>query len=210
MVKQVATNKNAYDNDYESTGTFRRMIEQLDIAILLIHHNNKMKFTSGDDPMDAISGTTGLSGGVDNNLILRRYSNGLAELHRRGRLYTDNSAIVMKFEIIDCTEIGDEQKRFAGIWTALDGDIDMFNMSDARQQITAAIREGATSLKELSEMIDKPWETIQRTVNRMVHDKQIIRKKEARSFKLSLPVVVGDHDDSDDNGVSEKPTFSGY
>jgi phage/plasmid primase-like uncharacterized protein len=198
MVKQTATNKNAYDNDYESTGTFRRMIEQLDIAILLIHHNNKMKFTSGDDPMDAISGTTGLSGGVDNNLILRRYSNGLAELHRRGRLYTDNTAIVMKFDIVDCSVIEEEQKRFAGIWTALDGDIDMFNMSDARQQIMAAIREGATSLKELSELIDKPWETIQRTVNRMVHDKQIIRRKEARSFKLSLPVIDGNHDDDDD------------
>lgn len=208
MVKQTATNKNAYDNDYESTGTFRTLIEKLDIAILLIHHNNKMKFTSGDDPMDAISGTTGLSGGVDNNLILRRYSNGLAELYRRGRQYTDNTAIVMKFDIIDCSVIDEGQKRFAGIWTALDGDIEQYNMSDARKQIVSSIREGATSLKELSEMIDKPWETIQRTVNRMVHDKQLIRKKEGRGFKLSLPVVVGNHDDSDDDEVNEKPTFS--
>ncbi len=160
MVKQTATNKNAYDNDYESTGTFRNIIEKLDIAVLLIHHNNKLRFTDDGDPMDAISGTTGLSGGVDNNLILRRYSNSLAELYRRGRQYTDNTAIVMKFDIIDCTEINEGKKRSAGVWTALDGDIEQYSMGDARQQIVSAIREGATNLKELSELLDKPWETI--------------------------------------------------
>lgn len=198
-VKPATTNKNLYDNDYESTDSFRNLIEQLDIAILLIHHNNKLKFEKDADPLDAISGSSGLPASVDNNLIFKRIrGNSLAELCRVGRDYTDDSNVVMQFS------------KETGLWTALDGDIEQYSLSDARQQIVSSVREGATSLKELSEMIDKPWETIQRTVNRMVQDGQLIRKREGRSLKLSLPVVVENHDDDDDNDTGEKPTFSRY
>jgi len=43
----------------------------------------------------------------------------------------------------------------------------------------------------------------------MVRDGQLIRKPEGRSIKLSLPVVVGNHDDDDDSNQWENPTFSG-
>jgi hypothetical protein len=43
----------------------------------------------------------------------------------------------------------------------------------------------------------------------MVRDGQLIRKPDGRSIKLSLPIVVGNDDDSDDNDTGEKPTFSG-
>ncbi len=197
-VKPVTTNKNLYDNDYESTDSFREIIEKLDIGILLIHHNNKMKFEKDADPLDAISGSSGLPASVDNNLIFKRVrGSAFAELCRVGRDYTDDSNVVMQFS------------KETGLWTALDGDIELYTLSDARKQIVSSIREGATTLKALTEMIDKPWETVQRTVNNMVRDGQLIRKPDGRSIKLSLPIVVGDHDDSDDNGVSEKPTFSG-
>ena len=39
------------------------------IAILLVHHLRKM---NDDDPMNMISGTTGLSGATDSNFVLRK------------------------------------------------------------------------------------------------------------------------------------------
>jgi len=197
-VKPVTSNKNLYDNDYESTDSFREIIEKLDIGILLIHHNNKMKFEKDADPLDAISGSSGLPASVDNNLIFKRTrGSAFAELCRVGRDYTDDSNVVMQFS------------KETGLWTALDGDIELYTLSDARKLIVSSIREGATTLKALTEMIDKPWETIQRTVNNMVRDGQLIRKPDGRSIKLSLPIVVGNDDDSDDNDTGEKPTFSG-
>ena len=54
------------------------------IAILLIHHLRKM---NDDDPMNMISGTTGISGATDSNFVLkeRRRGSGEATLYCTGR-----------------------------------------------------------------------------------------------------------------------------
>jgi phage/plasmid primase-like uncharacterized protein len=175
-VKIAGNNKSLYDSDYESTEAFRELVEKLNIAIILIHHNNKLKFDNDADPLDAISGSSGLPASVDNNLIVKRIRGSeYGELYRVGRDFRDDSIVVIKFD------------KTTGVWTALDGDIEQYTLGNMRQQIVSSIREGATCLKDLTEMLDKPWETIQRTVNRMIHDNQLVRKKEGRSLKLSLP-----------------------
>ena len=75
---------NPYANDYRDIGTLKALADKHHIAILLIHHLRKM---NDDDPMNMISGTTGISGATDSNFVLkeRRRGSGEATLYCTGR-----------------------------------------------------------------------------------------------------------------------------
>ena len=49
-------------NDYQDIGLLKKLADKRHIAILLIHHLRKLH---DDDPMNMISGSTGLSGAAD-------------------------------------------------------------------------------------------------------------------------------------------------
>lgn len=73
--------EHSYDADYAALTPLQKLAGQLNVSIVVIHHLRKMK---ADDPLDTISGTTGLTGAVDSVLVLRRDSQG-ATLYGRGR-----------------------------------------------------------------------------------------------------------------------------
>ena len=60
---------NTYANDYRDLSVLKHIADTHGIAILLVHHLRKM---NDDDPMNMISGTTGLSGATDSNFVLRK------------------------------------------------------------------------------------------------------------------------------------------
>ena len=60
---------NTYANDYRDPSVLKHIADTHGIAILLVHHLRKM---DDDDPMNMISGTTGLSGATDSNFVLRK------------------------------------------------------------------------------------------------------------------------------------------
>ena len=60
---------NAYAADYEAVASIKEVADTLSVPILLIHHLRK---SDSDDIFDTISGTLGLSGGVDGVLILKQ------------------------------------------------------------------------------------------------------------------------------------------
>ena len=59
-----------YANDYDDISSIKRLADENKIAIILVHHLRKMKDTS--DPFNEISGSTGITGAADTNLILKR------------------------------------------------------------------------------------------------------------------------------------------
>lgn len=63
-------NRNVYDVDYEALEPLLPVAAEHNVAILVIHHSNKM--VDPTDPFDVISGSTGLTGGVDGVLVLSR------------------------------------------------------------------------------------------------------------------------------------------
>jgi hypothetical protein len=73
--------KGAYDADYAAMSPLQQLAGELGVCIVVIHHLRKMM---GDDPLDMVSGTTGLTGAVDTILILSRDSHGVT-LYGRGR-----------------------------------------------------------------------------------------------------------------------------
>ena len=59
----------SYANDYQEIERLKTLADKLKITILLVHHLRKQ----GDgDPLNKISGTTGISGALDTTLILDR------------------------------------------------------------------------------------------------------------------------------------------
>lgn len=58
-----------YDADYSVGRPFLALASTFNISVLLVHHTNKSK---SEDELDTVSGSTGLAGGVDNVLVLKR------------------------------------------------------------------------------------------------------------------------------------------
>lgn len=76
--------QNNYANDYHDLAALKALADELGVAILLVHHLRK---EYDADPMNMISGTTGISAATDSNFALIREKRGgrKAKLHCSGR-----------------------------------------------------------------------------------------------------------------------------
>ena len=89
-VRSTGNDSNLYANDYQNIGLLKRLADRRHIAILLIHHLRKLH---DDDPMNMISGSTGLSGAADSTFVLQKSSRlaNIASLHCSGRDIPDRT-----------------------------------------------------------------------------------------------------------------------
>ena len=89
-VRSAGSDSNLYANDYQDIGLLKRLADRRHIAILLIHHLRKLH---DDDPMNMISGSTGLSGAADSTFVLQKSSRlaNIASLHCTGRDIPDRT-----------------------------------------------------------------------------------------------------------------------
>lgn len=83
-IRDIIPDTNSYASDYRDLSSLKSLADSHHIAIVLIHHLRKMK---DDDPMNMISGTTGISGAADSNFVLKRKDRNSprSELHCTGR-----------------------------------------------------------------------------------------------------------------------------
>ena len=83
-IRTAGNEANPYASDYRDIGVLKALADEQHIAILLVHHLRKM---NDEDPMNMISGTTGLSGATDSNFVLRKSKRGenTATLYCTGR-----------------------------------------------------------------------------------------------------------------------------
>ena len=89
-VRSTGGDSNLYANDYQDVGLLKQLADRHHIAILLIHHLRKLH---DDDPMNMISGSTGLSGAADSTFVLQKSSRlaNIASLHCTGRDIPDRT-----------------------------------------------------------------------------------------------------------------------
>ncbi len=59
-----------YGNDYNDISSIKKIADEHDISIILVHHLRKLK--DGDDPFNEVSGSTGITGAADTNYVLKR------------------------------------------------------------------------------------------------------------------------------------------
>jgi len=94
-------NENSYACDYRDMLQLKQIATELNIALLVVHHNRKLK---DEDPFNMLSGTNGLLGAADAGFVLlrsqRNQSN--ATLHCTGR-DIESRELELKFNKDNCT-----------------------------------------------------------------------------------------------------------
>ena len=123
---RTSGNRSVYDADYEALETMQALAASYGVGILAVHHLRKM---GAQDPLDEISGSTGLSGGADGVMVLKR---------DRGRgdayLYVDGR------DIEEPAELALTWNPDTACWT-LAGDADEFRLSRERAEILRVLEE---------------------------------------------------------------------
>jgi RecA-family ATPase len=104
-----------YSADYDAVTPLQRYASEHRLAIVLVTHTRKM---AADDPLEAVSGTNGVTGAADAVLVLNRDAKGTT-LYGRGR---------------DIEEIETAMRFDAGRWSIL-GDADEVRKSNERRKI---------------------------------------------------------------------------
>lgn len=149
----------SYEEDYAGTASLTRLAQDLNIAILVVHHSNK---TNPDDVRDSISGTTGLMGGTDASWILRRNAlETMATMAIMGR-EVETQELALRFE--------------GGFWTIL-GDAHDINISVERLAIMDLLRGNPQGLgpKAVAEELDKNYSTVKALLKKMRKDGDILQ-----------------------------------
>ena len=117
-IRTVGNDANPYASDYRDIGVLKALADKHRIAILLVHHLRKM---NDDDPMNMISGTTGLSGATYSNFVLRKskrrentatlYCTGRDIPYRELALEFDGEDHVWKLLSDDCKQMEQPNER---------------------------------------------------------------------------------------------------
>lgn len=111
--------RNSYENDYVAWAPLQQWAMQNGIAVVGLHHTKK---GGADDPLEALSGSNGLSACADTTLVLDRDGNGIT-LYVRGRDVDE------KESALDFAD---------GIWT-MKGDAAKVRMTGERAAILDAL-----------------------------------------------------------------------
>jgi len=122
-----ARNDVLYDSDYEVVGALKRLAETHSVAILLVHHLRKQQTS---DPVDALSGTLGLSGAADGVLVLTK--------ERRAR----EATLFVTGRDLDERELALEWDDILSSWRLV-GDAETARLSRERQEIVDLFRREA-------------------------------------------------------------------
>ena len=147
---------NAYENDVDLMAPLKVMADRRGISVVLVHHSRK---ASAPDPLDEVSGSTGLTGSVDAILLLRRDKTGNSTLYVRGRDVEENEYALKRSE--------------TGGWT-LEGKAEDRLTPDQQQIVDLLKARGTLRMMEIAEGI---WKTRQATndiIKRLVNKGVII------------------------------------
>ena len=153
------------DYDYRSITPLKALADRRGIAVIVIHHLNKRQDV--DDPLDAISSTTGLTGAADTILVLAKGPQG-PTLYGRGR-DIEEIEIALRFD------------KARGRWTAL-GDALEVRRTNERNNILDALREAGEMMTpaELVTATGMRGNNVRQLLLKMVKTGEIIKAKRGR------------------------------
>lgn len=153
MRGQAKRDEGVYAGDYAAISSFKKLADEFTVPIVLLHHLRK---ESSIDPLEAVSGTAGLTGSADSILVLKREPNdphGL--LYVRGRDVIE-AEFAIQFD-------GD-----TGKWLRLGAGED-FRKSEQRRAVICALADIPEGLSpcELADVLGKKRGTVRTLLHRM-------------------------------------------
>ena len=157
-----------YDYDYRSIIPLKQLADRRNIAVIVVHHTNKR--TDIDDPLDAVSSTTGFTGAADSILVLAKGPQG-PTLYGRGR----------DIEEIETALRFDHQ---FGSWTALGEACDV-RRTDQRKVIVEVIGEAedhGLTPKEIAAATGMKQPNVRKLLAKMVEAGEVIKVGRGRYY----------------------------
>lgn len=151
--------RNAYENDYAIFSPLQSWATENRIAVLALHHTKK---GAVDDPLEALSGSNGLSACADTTLVLDKNGQGTT-LYVRGRDVEEKESAI-EFN--------------QGTWALL-GDAEEVIRSDERKAVLEALKINGEAMRptEIADVIESSHDAIRRLVRKMAHSGEIENPK---------------------------------
>jgi DNA-binding NarL/FixJ family response regulator len=157
---KVSGNRGIYDADYEALQSMQRLAGTHGVSVLVVHHTRKM---AAVDPVDEVSGSTGLSGGADGIMVLKR-DRGKADayLHVTGREVEEEAELALRWDASVAS------------WT-LAGDAEEYRLSQERRDVlrTIGATGGGMSPSEIAEALGKSVGSVKVLLGEMVKAGQV-------------------------------------
>jgi hypothetical protein len=160
-----------YGDDYGACEALKGFADANDVAVLIVHHTRK---GIGDDAVEAVSGSYGLTGGVDGVLTLKRErGRGDASLFITGRDVNEQD-LALKWDAELC------------LWTIL-GDASEYRMSNQRANVANALRASEQPLtpKQIGEATGMKSENVRQFLHQMKKAGQVVDANGAYSLSVS-------------------------
>lgn len=149
--------RNAYENDYTTWAPLQHWALKHGVGVMGLHHTRK---GGADDPLEALSGSNGLSAVADTTLVLDRDGNGTT-LYVRGR-DVDEKETAMKFD--------------AGLWSIM-GEARKVRTTSERQAILAVLMEATEPMKpaEIADATEMTNQSVRQTLSRMSRAGEVVK-----------------------------------
>ncbi|MBX4964487.1 AAA family ATPase [Rhizobium binae] len=119
-------NQDSYAADYDAISPLQKYAGEHRLAVIVVHHVRKAE---AEDPLEAVSGTNGLTGAADTIMVLNRTTDG-PKLYGRGR---------------DIEEIEKALRFDKGTWEVL-GNAEEVKQSEQRRKILDILTDATTVL----------------------------------------------------------------
>jgi predicted ATP-dependent serine protease len=150
-----------YEADYEAVQALQRIASDTNVAIVIVHHLRKS--LAEIDPFEKVSGTLGLSGGVDTVLILDRDGSG-ATLYGRGRDIEEIETAV-EFDVATCR------------WRVLGAAVDV-HRSDERKVILETLADASEPLspREVADLTGHSYDAVRQMLARMAKQGEVAKR----------------------------------
>lgn len=167
--QQERAHSRLYDTDYDALAPLCDLARKYSVTILVVHHTRK---ADSDDPLDLISGSTGLTASVDGALVLKRArGESEATLHAFCRDLEENKEIALRWN-------GQLNN-----WKAL-GDAAEVRRSKERQEIISLLIAQTAPLKPkaIAEMLGREYRAIKALLWKMMQDGEVHTKGDGGYF----------------------------
>jgi hypothetical protein len=183
--------QNVYQEDYAALEELLPLAAEHEVAIVVVHHTRKM---AAADPLDEISGSTGLTGGVDGVLVLKR-DRGKADavLHVDGRDIEEPAEYALKWDA-----------ETAG-WTIV-GDAEEYRLNKERREIVELLEleDEPMGPKAVANALDKDYTAVRQLMSRMHKDGQLSQEGYGKYVLSRGPghTAHTSHSSTDGSGVT--------
>jgi AAA domain len=190
-------NRSVYDLDYEALEPLLPLAAECGVAILVVHHLRKLE---AGDPLDMISGSTGLTGGVDGALILKR---------DRGK--QDATLVIDGRDIEVPSELALRWDADIASWLLM-GEAEEYRISEERRGVVELLRRVGEPMgpKEIADALEANYGSLRVILPEMVREGLVNSPTRGKYVAINNVNNVNNADNTNNvNGAQSRPVVNG-